>query len=442
MRVDFLSRAYGDRRIRRAGLTTIASGMNLVVKLLCGMLVMRMVNAHAGPEAFGLIITVAGVALWLLAFDLGLGPAVKNQLIPIIAADADAKKLAEVIAQAFLASFLLVLAGIVALLIAVPMVPFTVFFGRMEPATMAWFPSFFLLSCASVLLALPGIIAKSIASSFQEEYRLWASTIAGPLLSLLLTWYAIHAGLGMALVGAAALIGQALGSWLTLAQVIAQRPHLFRRTADVRGVIALLSDGLPFMVVQCASAIIFQSGVFIVNLLHGATAAGIFAIHVQIFGYIAALTGMVIQPYWSAFGDARARNDFAWLRTTLRRMLLMLTSAATMMVAGIFAIGWWLVPTLSAGNSHWDVKLALALAVNIVLISCGNVFAVFLASAKVVTGPAYVIVCQALAVIILGTLLGIFWGPAGVTCGAVIAYLITSGWYTPYKTMQTLRGVR
>ncbi|QOJ30195.1 MAG: hypothetical protein HRU80_15460 [Ignavibacteriales bacterium] len=81
----------------------------------------------------------------------------------------------------------------------------------------------------------------------------------------------------------------------------------------------LLSLGLKFFVVQITAMAIFSTTNFLILQLFGSEEVVRYNIAFKLFSVVIMIYGILLSPIWSAVTDAYSRNDFIWLKVTLRR---------------------------------------------------------------------------------------------------------------------------
>ena len=114
----------------------------------------------------------------------------------------------------------------------------------------------------------------------------------------------------------------------------------FRHSKDLFGL------GLQFFIIQLAFIIMYYSANIVLTQLFGPAEVTVYNIAYKYFTIALMINGIITATYWSAFTDAYVRQEFTWIRNTIRRMekvtyLLM----AMVIVSTILAnklIGLWL----------------------------------------------------------------------------------------------------
>ena len=100
----------------------------------------------------------------------------------------------------------------------------------------------------------------------------------------------------------------------------------------------LFSLGGKYMVTQLAALGIYQSQPMIITQMLGPASVVIFVVSYKIITLPMDLIYMATQPFIAAFGEARARGDWAWIRTAYKKSTLISTGAGFFLVALMAAL--------------------------------------------------------------------------------------------------------
>jgi O-antigen/teichoic acid export membrane protein len=82
----------------------------------------------------------------------------------------------------------------------------------------------------------------------------------------------------------------------------------------------ILKLGGNFFVIQIAVLLIFTVDNFIVLQLLGTEQVSVYNVVFKLFSVFTLGFGIIIAPLWSAFTEAHAKNDFAWMKKTIMRL--------------------------------------------------------------------------------------------------------------------------
>ena len=132
----------------------------------------------------------------------------------------------------------------------------------------------------------------------------------------------------------------------------------------------LMSLGLKFFIIQVAGVIIFYTDNVIISKLFGPRSVTEYSVVFRYYNAISSFFLVIISPFWSAFTEAYAKNELAWVKASYRRLkmswLLIFCVIGIMFLASTWVYRIWLGPT-------FKTSLSLnALMACFVLVSCWN----------------------------------------------------------------------
>jgi O-antigen/teichoic acid export membrane protein len=415
-------------RHRRAALTAGASALAKVVSVGTALVSIPLTLHYLGAERFGLWMTISSLVALLAFADLGVANGVLNQVADAHGRD-DRAGVRRAIASG-LALLLVVAAAIVAAFgAAYPFIDWPAVFNvKGDIAAVEAGPAFAVF-VACYAATIPLVVVQRAQMGLQQGFRASLWQIAGSLCGLgaVLVAIRLQAGLPwlvLALAGAP-LLAAALN---TLHFLVFARPDLRPAAAMVTrdSVRAVASAGALFFVLQLAAAVAYASDNFIIARLLGAEAVAAFAVPEKMFALLSMAVAMALAPLWPAYGEALARGDGAWVRTTLARSV----STAVLVTGGLslslFLTGDWLV-SMWVGSKVPEVPYLLAaLAIWKPIEAAGIAFAMFLNALGMLRFQAAIAVLTCCAAVALKILLIPVIGASGAVWGMIAAYVLVA----------------
>ena len=306
----------GRERYRRAGITASSSFVAKALNILISFLSVPLTVHYLGAERYGVWLTISSLLTWMAMTDFGLSG---NALINVLA-EKNGRDDREG-ARQFAASAFWVLTGI------------GVVTGVLAAFTFHWIPwrEVFRVSAATsthelylacgmtltlFVLGFPLSMTYSIYSAYQDGFlaNIWSMATNGVALIALVIVSRFHGGLAQLVF--------AISGTRTLVAV-ANNVYLFRRypwlvpfPSAVRWgcVRRLFSLGGKYMVVQLGALGMFQSQPMIITQMLGPAKVMIFVVSYKIVTLPLDLVYIATQPFISAFGEAKARHDWHWIK--------------------------------------------------------------------------------------------------------------------------------
>ena len=376
----------GRKRNRRAWLTTVTNLGAKVITVLTSFATIPLTLHHLGSERFGLWMTISSFTALLAFADLGLGNGVLN-VIAQASGRSDQAAIRRAIASA--AVMLSTVSLVLALLLGplVMLIDWSRAFDLRDPRSQAEVVPALLTFGTCLLLNIVVALSGRIQMALQQGFFTGLINAAGAIAGLIGVLAAIHAEAGLPWL-ILALVGAPLLTNVVGAIVFFRRGHadLIPTRADIQPQVMsqLARVGALFFVLQLASAFAYSSDNTIAAHYLGADSVGTYAIVSKLFGAIGIVTGMLLQPLWPAYGEALARGDHTWVKTTLRRSMMISTGFAAAASLVLF-FGFDLITSLWL---HTQVQapatLLLGFCAWAITDALGNSFAMYLNGAHVV----------------------------------------------------------
>jgi O-antigen/teichoic acid export membrane protein len=381
--------------------------------------------SYLGPECYGAWIAITSLLAWLSITDLGLSNGLANAITEATGRN-DSALIRTHFANGLLLLSLLAAAGAIATLFIIPAVPWVALFNLTSPSARAEICAAIEAAILIFLAQLPLTIVPKLFLALQQAgiANLWSATANLCALAALLVVTRFHAGLVvlvLAVTGARCIVNLASLVWL-----LTTRPALRPSLSDLApGLMPrLLHTGGKFFAIQLIALIVFETDNLLVGHYLGAARIPEYNLTYKLFTYAALPQTLAFFYLWTAYAEAIARRDIAWVRNTFRaacRANLALTAAAAL-AATLLAtpfIRWW---TAGAVTPHQPLILWLAAWSLINAIT--NPSACLLAAASRLTAQILYSAAAALTNIPLSIYLINLWGIQGAIAGTVISYAL------------------
>jgi O-antigen/teichoic acid export membrane protein len=416
-------------RYRRAALTTLTSVLARVVTVFTSLITVRLTIRYLGTERYGLWMTITSVVSLLVFADLGIG----NGLLNVIA-DAHGRDDIESVHK-YVSSAFFVLLGIAALLLglfglAYPLVPWPRVFNVSSPlAAHEAGPAVFLfLVC--FLLNMPLDVVQRVQTGHQKGFAANFWTIVGSLMGLGCLLMVMHRNGGLPWLILAILGGQLLGILGNWAQEFGfARPELLPAWAywDAAAARKILSTGFMFFLIQVCGAFTFPLDNIIITQILGPEAVTQYAVPMRLFLLVVSVAIMFVIPLWPAYGEALARGDSQWVKSTLFHSLGYSVLVFGPMALGLAAFGKLIVRVWVGPQVHptWGLLLGMAFWAMISIVS--SPISVFLNGINKLKFQVVVGLVQAVAGLALKIIMAKAFGISGVIWASVMAAFLGTG---------------
>lgn len=416
--------ARGRERERRAALSAASALGARAVTLIFTLLSVPLALNYLGTERFGMWLTISSVIALLSLSDLGVGYGLLNAVTKSLALRNIAQARRQISSSmALLGILALALAG--AVLAAVLIADWPQILGVRSPLARSEAVPSVLVFALIFLVGLPLSVTTQVRVARQEAYLVHVAATAGNLVALVALLVVISSRQGVpalvvAMAGPPALAIAVNGLFLFFRNASDLRPSM--ALVDWSVAITLVRAGFLFLVLQASIAVAFASDTLILARILGPAAVSEYGVAFRLFTIPIGLVAIGLTPLWPAYGDAIARGDVEWARTTLRRStrtaLLFAVPAAVIFVA----LGGWLVTIWVGVTVIPSLAMLLGLGVWTVQTSLGQSVAMLLNGANEIRLQAAAAAVMAVSNVALSVWLTSVMGAAGVVWGTVVTY--------------------
>lgn len=186
-----------------------------------------------------------------------------------------------------------------------------------------------------------------VCLAFQAGVAPEVGRSAAAVLALAATWATARSGGSFAAICLATLVPSVI-CWICEWCYVLYRHSWLRpstRLIDLGLFWALCRTGFVFLGIQICAALFFSIDNLLISATLGPAEVDQYAIPHRLFSLIVMGASMVLVPLWPAYADAHSVGDHAWIRTTLRRSMLLATVAS---IAGACVLAMFLPAVLRA----------------------------------------------------------------------------------------------
>lgn len=203
----------------------------------------------------------------------------------------------------------------------------------------------------------------------------------------------------------------------------------------------VLSLGGSFFIIQIAVLLIFTVDNYIILQLLGTEQVSVYNVVFKLFSIFTLAFGIIISPLWSAFTEANEKNDFHWMKTTIKKLNLMFLVVILGLIVFLFIyqpiLDIWM-PTNSRIVPPFN--LIIALSIFIIISVWNNIYAFFLNGVGIVKMQVRVAIVGALLNVPLAVFFVKYMGLG--LAGVVIAMIISLSLFSFFGPLVTYRFLK
>ena len=424
-------------RILEAGVSALLSkGATLLVNLISLPIAVR----YLGPVQFGIYATISTTLSLFLVLDLGIANSLTNLI-----SEAYAREDRRLAAAGFTTAFWMMI-GIAAVLglvgwVVWPYVPWDRIFnvGSLGGGIAAYAAG---VAYVVFLLGMPTGLVTKLLAGYQELRTANLFSGIGSIASLagVVLVTRLHGSL-------AVLVGASVGSlvaanalclvwvWIFHRPWLTPWPSSINRVAGRR----LLRSGSEFFLIQIAGLVVFNSDNLVIAHYAGPAEVTPYNVTWKLVGYASVLQSLIAPALWPAYAEAFVRRDYAWVRTTFRRVMTSTMGVALACCIVFLFAGRFLIHIWAGAAAVPPEPLVVWMCVWVLISTYMNNVACILVAASETRVQAWSSVVSA----VVNLALSIWWvrtiGSVGVILGTVVSYLVTLVVPQTWKMLQVLR---
>lgn len=418
-----------------AAWASLANFASTGLGMLALIITVPMTLPYLGQERFGVWMTVASFAAMLSFMDLGVGNGLVNR-VSAAKATGDHSKLQFTIFHGLVVLTLIGLSVAALLLPLSSLLPWSRLIKVTSPVAADEARN--AISIFVVLFAA-SIPIGGIQKIFQGLQRAWMVHLVrglGSVLSVALVFYLAQEKAGSPELLLATYGVQTFMPLLLIA-VVVRKKLINMPTMNAAGWISetksLVHIGGLFFVLQIGTLVGWGGDSLIASSLLGASEVSKLALVQRLFQFVTLPLMIINAPLWSAYADARARNDKVFIKQTLKKSLIFTACIAAVMSITVISLSGYIFALWTKGAIQIPYSLIMYYGVWIVFDATGNAFAMFLNGVGEVRSQVFCVCFFCLLALPLKLLLVQRYGISMIILVTIISYIITV--VIPYTTI-------
>ncbi len=412
----------GHERTVRAKKNIAFSFLLKGISIVVGFVLIPMTITYVNQDEYGIWLTLSSIISWLSFFDVGLGNGLKNKLAETNALKQYDKSSAYV--STTYAALALIASGIfIIFLIGNNFIKLSKVLNsqsnNLTEQTLIVF-GFFCLQFISQII-------NTVLTAFHSPAKSSLINVIGQLMVLIIIFVLTKTTkgsliyLGLTLAGVPVIVQTVASIWLYNTEYKIVKPSF--TAIDFKYIKDLLGIGGVFFVLQIGALILFQTDNIIITQLFGPQKVTVFNVAYKLFSMVMMVSGIILTPFWAAYTDAYAKNDFDWMQRSLKktRSIWLILSAGTILLLIISPLVYriWL-------HDQVQVPLSVSIAMTLYVIGFNwmQVNCFFLNGIGKVRIQLYLYIFSIIVNIPLAIFLAKYFDIAGVTLSNVVIFII------------------
>lgn len=290
--------------------------------ILISLLIIPLTINYLNPTEYGIWLTLNSILMWVNTFDIGLGNGLRNKLSESLA-QGDYVKAKIYVSTSYCVVFVLMIVIFLLFQIINMYLDWHDILNiniDLVPNLNAIVLMSFALFCLNFVLKLIGNILLAIHKTALENLLILSGQLLSLIVIYVLTFFSKGDLFKVALVySVSPVIVYAISyPFVFRNQYQAITPNFnFFRKEYVKSLIGL---GSKFFVLQIAGLVIFSTANLLISNMFGPEKVTTYNVAARYFNIIPMLFSIVLAPIWSATTDAYVKQDYEWIKKSLKKV--------------------------------------------------------------------------------------------------------------------------
>ena len=290
------------------------------IAILLGLVYAKLVLSYLGHTLYGLWATISSIAAWVNYGDLGIGNGLRNHLAAAVAENDKIKQKRLVVTAGKTLSVLAVCMFLLLLVISELMFKTNILNPMLR--TPMLITNFFF--CSDLLLGVGRSVSYGLQMSWLTTLAQTSTVVFRVILIKLLISFKVESSLTVFAVG-----NGICGFLANLFLVCALIPKLgWKKTDRIQNYFypeyqkKIVSLGMSFFIIQISCLVLYSTDNLIINKYISSIAVTEYSFITKIYSTGESLFSIVLISLWSATTYAMAKQDYSWIRASVKKIVL------------------------------------------------------------------------------------------------------------------------
>ncbi len=343
----------------------IVKGISIIISFL----IVPLTLGYVSSELYGVWLTLSSISVWLGFFDIGFTLGLKNKLTEALA-QGDIQTGQQLVSTTYVLLFVIFMP--LCLLITV-IIPYLDWCSLLNISTLYEYDVVRTMTIIVICFSLQ-MILNIISTIFQSMQKVAISSlfpVVGSAFSLLLIYLStIYVKpslmvLAFCISAAPVVIYIIISCYLFLGKLNYLAPSI--RNVNFKLFHDLFELGAKFFIIQIQVVVFFQTTNFLISNISSPETVSVYNIAYKYLSVATMLLTIVMNPFWPAFTDAKAKGDYQWMKSIYQKLsklfILFLAGVLTMVILSPVAYGLWIGSKLHIPMS-WTLLIAIYTIIN------------------------------------------------------------------------------
>jgi len=344
--------------------------------VLIGFVLIPLTIGYVDKSQYGIWLTIASLVMWMNTFDIGLSNGLRNKMAHALALN-ERENIVKYVSTTYAILFLISMAIFLCFFVIGSFFDWNNLLNVKNTISYNIWP-IVLIAIGSFCVQFFLQPINSVLTATHQPFKSSLILLIGQVLTLAIIFLLTLFTKGSLFYLVFAVAGSPLLVFL-LANIYYYSTELKHYAPkfshiDFSTARSLLSTGGVFFFIQMGAVVLYQTDNIVITRTLGPDDVTTFNVAYKYFSLISVIFGIIMTPYWSAFTDAAAKNDWNWIKHSLRKMrMLWLYTAVVAALLYLFSSLFyklWLHGKVTVPDA-----LSLSMAIFVVTVAWQSIYA-------------------------------------------------------------------
>lgn len=339
------------------------------ISIAVSFLIVPLTLGYVSGELYGVWLTLSSISVWLGFFDIGFTLGLKNRLTEALAIG-NVNKGKELISTTYALLFIIFIPVCSIVLLIIPLIDWC---SLLNVSTKYEYDIIRTMKVIVVCFSLQ-MILNIISTIFQSLQKVALSTlfpVIGNIVSLFLIYLStLYISpslivLAMCISAVPVVVYFVISFILFIGKLKDLSPSV--KCVNLSLFHDLFTLGAKFFIIQIQVVVFFQTTNFLISNISSPETVSVYNIAYKYLSVATMLLTIVMNPFWPAFTDAKAKSDYQWMKSIYQKLsklfILFLAGVLTMVILSPVAYELWIGSKLHIPMS-WTLLIAIYTIIN------------------------------------------------------------------------------
>lgn len=321
-----------DSRTKVVSKNVLGLGLLQVINILVSFMLVPIVMNFVTPSQYGIWLTISSIISWLSLLDVGLGTGMKNKLTEALAKN-NIQLAKEYVSTTYIIISCIAAVFLIIIFIIFPYINWSSVYNQEDSMNETLLNTTLIVTSFFLIKLVISLIGTILTSYLRPAFNQFLNTLSN-IIILLVIWIMSKLCEGNLIILSTILSATSVIIYFIASlflfngkyKNIAPSISCFRKE-QIKSILGL---GVNFFIIHISTIILFQTNNFIIIHYFTNEDVVVYNLAYKLFSVCSIFFMLISQPFWTAYTEAWAKQDFEWIKKTVKKVYYLWT-----MVIGI-----------------------------------------------------------------------------------------------------------